>query len=248
MEPLDPLCFSSPIGRAVFACGSEAYIGGLVTAIYALNSENDRKGLWGDLRSLDLAIEVSWVLLGDFNEVIDVDEKVIAGVSQLHASGRKDLVTNMGLRDTISLGVHYRWCNNQEGQDRVSCKLDRVLANPAWMDQFGDAFIEYKEYPESDRALSHTYLRRGVASYRSYFKFLNMWQSHNEYSKLVEKAWLTSVGENPIFILYAKMKLVKVALQCLNREYFQDISCKVASLQHEVEALYLSCFIKIPLI
>lgn len=71
----------------------------------------------------------SWVYLGDFNEVISTDEKKAYGVVNLHATGLNEFGLDMGLHDVASVGAFYTWKNNQQGNDRVMCKLYRVMAN-----------------------------------------------------------------------------------------------------------------------
>lgn len=75
--------------------------------------------------------------------------------------------------------MKFTWCNNQESMDKVYCKLDRVVANPAWLESFGEFILNLEGWGGGlDHAISITYLRAGERCSKSSFRYLNMWQKH----------------------------------------------------------------------
>uniref|UniRef100_A0A803PPW5 DUF4283 domain-containing protein n=1 Tax=Cannabis sativa TaxID=3483 RepID=A0A803PPW5_CANSA len=104
----------------------------LVTFVYAFNDEEGRKILWHDLMAI--ATQDPWVVLGDFNDVLEQEERVGSRVQSLNSHAFKDCISYCLLEDIKSSGKFFTWCNNQQGGDRIYSKLDRVMANAKWMD------------------------------------------------------------------------------------------------------------------
>uniref|UniRef100_A0A803PQ68 Uncharacterized protein n=1 Tax=Cannabis sativa TaxID=3483 RepID=A0A803PQ68_CANSA len=75
-----------------------------------------------------------WVVLGDFNDVLEQEERVGSRVQSLNSHAFKDCISYCLLEDIKSSGKFFTWCNNQQGGDRIYSKLDRVMANAKWMD------------------------------------------------------------------------------------------------------------------
>lgn len=44
----------------------------------------------------------------------------------------KDCIDGIGLCDLTGSGCLYTWCNKQEGEDRILCKLGRAMGNDQW--------------------------------------------------------------------------------------------------------------------
>lgn len=48
-----------------------------------------------------------------------------------------------GLEDVNYGGCRYTWSNKQDGDDRIYSKIDRVLANKAWLSMFANAEVNF---------------------------------------------------------------------------------------------------------
>lgn len=98
----------------------------LLSAIYASNEGAERTELWDVLRTAAPSPDKECLLMGDYNEVISPDEKIIHGEISTIRSGLKDCCINLELLDVKSIGLFYTWCNNQEGKHRIYCKPSLV--------------------------------------------------------------------------------------------------------------------------
>jgi predicted PolB exonuclease-like 3'-5' exonuclease len=56
-------------------------------------------------------------------------------------------IQNLGVDDLSYSGCFHTWTNNQSGSDFVSKKLDRVLSNCEWLNQFGNTSVEFLTIP-----------------------------------------------------------------------------------------------------
>ncbi|KAL0295158.1 UNVERIFIED_CONTAM: hypothetical protein Sradi_6849500 [Sesamum radiatum] len=94
-----------------------------------------RRALWEGLLSLvEDAEDVPWILLGDYNAVIDNSE-VCGRAADTSASMTefRDFVTAAGLVHLPFKGCPYTWHNSSEGSRSLWKRLDRVLVNEAWL-------------------------------------------------------------------------------------------------------------------
>lgn len=195
----------------------------LLSVVYASNSEIQRTTLWNQLRNLQADVTEPWVCLADFNEAIYTDEKKASGVINLHATGLKEFCLDMDLLDVTSVGSFYTSTNNQQGNDRVLCKLDRVMANKPWLATFESTFVDYMELHASDHVVALLQVRRSPTSAKPTFKYLAMWQAHENYDRIVNEA-SQGVNDASLDIAFGlKFGATKAVLKQLNTDYFKDI-------------------------
>ncbi|XP_074293269.1 uncharacterized protein LOC141620246 [Silene latifolia] len=78
-----------------------------------------------------------WIVLGDFNVVRDVSERVNPTSPDLNdILDFNACLLNCHLEDVGGSGCEYTWSNKQDDSTRVWSKLDRALANPSWFSHF----------------------------------------------------------------------------------------------------------------
>ena len=85
--------------------------------IYASNFVAERKILWQDLRhhhNSPLFQDKAWIICGDFNEILNMDEHSLHDSSPSIPMGMRDfqdLVRHCELTDLSYQGQQYTWCN-----------------------------------------------------------------------------------------------------------------------------------------
>ena len=105
--------------------------------LYASNFVAERRVVWNELRDhFDSPIIQSkpWIVFGDFNEILDMEEHSRGGDNPQITLGMQDfqsMVNYCGLSDLASHGPVFTWSNRHEN-DLISKKLDRVLVNDNW--------------------------------------------------------------------------------------------------------------------
>ena len=109
------------------------------TFVYAFNTADLREELWGDLERIAMNMRDPWVVLGDFNCVLDREEKIGGPVRDHDMVSFRRCVANCALDDMKSTRCYYTWNNKQSDGSRVFCKLDRVLCNVSWSEMFPTA-------------------------------------------------------------------------------------------------------------
>lgn len=129
---------------------------------------------------------LSWIVLGDFNNVLSASEKK-GGLS----------VTNYGIKDFVDcfnvldlLDMKYVGCTFTWMSSSVCCKLDRVLVNPTWMRSDFDALAEFVA-PGCvfDHSCIVVSLLESRIKQSKPFKFFNMWTLSDDFLNIVARKW-----------------------------------------------------------
>ncbi|KAL0282278.1 UNVERIFIED_CONTAM: hypothetical protein Sradi_7266200, partial [Sesamum radiatum] len=108
----------------------------LITVLYGDYDIIPRRELWSALRNLSTGIQDEpWLILGDFNAVMD-DSEVCGQAADTSASTVefRSCVRDTGLVPLPFTGCPYTWHNCSEGPRSLWKRLDRMLANGAWLD------------------------------------------------------------------------------------------------------------------
>ncbi|XP_070032638.1 uncharacterized protein [Nicotiana tomentosiformis] len=108
------------------AANSDLYI----TAVYSKCPPEERRDMWSSLELTNLQVKVPWCIGGDFNVILDPDEK--KGSRPYRMSKSLEFSTcmdNCGMMDLDFVGPKYTWCNNWEPRRRIWKRLDRVFIN-----------------------------------------------------------------------------------------------------------------------
>lgn len=99
------------------------------------------------LRSLALSSSLSWVVLGDFNDLLNSNEKRGKLVHpNWKLQGFKNVVSNSGLHDLGMEGYQFMWERLRGNENWVEERLDRVLASI-------NEFISSRELSQQLRSL-----------------------------------------------------------------------------------------------
>ncbi|XP_062028822.1 uncharacterized protein LOC133744796 [Rosa rugosa] len=169
---------------------------------YAQTGDRDRS--WDLLRSLSDLDSLPWVVLRDFNEILNSSEKIDGPVrAERQMRGFREA---LGYGDLLDLGFYGPMCTwwNSETQLR----LDRAVCTPSWCDLFGHARVHNLPPSDSDHApflpqASTVPILQCLRHHR--FKFEAYWVQHVECNGIVKDAWNTDVKGTPMFCVMKKI-------------------------------------------
>ncbi|KAG7569624.1 Endonuclease/exonuclease/phosphatase superfamily [Arabidopsis thaliana x Arabidopsis arenosa] len=217
--------------------------------IYALNTVEERKELWRDIKQQhDLALirGKSWSCFGDFNETIDLEEHSHSDFAPMVTSGMRDfqdVIRYCSLREMRAHGPLFTWCNKRE-HGLICKKLDRVLQNGNWFRTFPQSYYVMEPGGCSDHLRGKLFLSSEFQKPKAPFKFTNIIASHSEFITKVEEYWReTPVLFQSTFSLFRfskKLKLLKPILRELSRRELANISQRSAEAYEELCSKQLS--------
>lgn len=161
--------------------------------IYAANGVEERRQLWEDMRNhYDAPIfkEKKWMLMGDFNEILEGEEHSDFEVLPRFPQGMRDfqeVARYCGLTDMGYQGPRFTRCNKRE--DGLICKkLDRVLVNEKWLHS-SRAYCVFEPGGCSDHLRCRIQLKVEEGKKRKPFKFTNSIAKMPEFIPLMEGHW-----------------------------------------------------------
>ncbi|XP_060212233.1 uncharacterized protein LOC132639857 [Lycium barbarum] len=163
-----------------------------LTVIYGLNTIDQRKTLWGQLKDIAQGINTPWIICGDFNALLYPQDR-LSNIPVQFADTRDfaDCLQDIHLNELPWKGDYYTWTNKQYGSDRVCSRLDRALGNYEWMMTWGQVTLEYELPGISDHTpmlLTLTTLQRNIKNQeKSTIHDLEKW-SQVEESALRQKS------------------------------------------------------------
>lgn len=104
----------------------------LCSFVYGFNQLKDTKSLWRTLCNIHDRVDMPWLICGDFNNVLNFDERVGAPVTASEIRDFKECVGYYHLSDLKQKGCFFTWNNKKDGGDIVFTKIDIVLSNDEW--------------------------------------------------------------------------------------------------------------------
>ncbi|KAA3476668.1 reverse transcriptase [Gossypium australe] len=145
-----------------------------------------RKILWEGLKSAMPPQSTPWILMGDFNAILDSEDKRSPSTIGTRCKLFGNFVDSCGLQDLGFSGPKFTW---QRGG--TSVRLDRALANDAWMEAFPQCLMSNLPRIKSDHRpiLLSTRTDMDLATGRP-FRFLASWTKHNNFSTFVKDKWI----------------------------------------------------------
>ncbi|XP_060210670.1 uncharacterized protein LOC132637628 [Lycium barbarum] len=172
----------------------------ITTLVYAKCSASERIELWEDIYHLSNTLSCSWLVGGDFNVVLN-DEEKIGG----------------------NPGSPFTWWNGRADAACIFERLDRMLVNSLLLDNFGHIEVEHLARTGSDHApLMCTYGDKHQKLVKP-FKFLSFWIEHASFLDTVRQNWSIWEHDDPFINFKSKMKKLKGGLSKWSREVFGDI-------------------------
>lgn len=201
----------------------------IYTAVYASNTEEERKSLWDSLRDTNVAFNLSntpWLVNGDFNEIFSPLESSNESIVRT-TRGMRDFgacLADTGLFDLPFNGPKYTWTNNRP-DDPIAKKLDRCLVNGSWLLRFPASHCTFESPVFSDHSPCHIRLVTKPPSYGTRpFRFFNLLTKHVNFKETVALAW-SEAGETVATLkdFCFKLKKVKNPMKSLLKDNFSDI-------------------------
>jgi hypothetical protein len=115
-----------------------------ITGFYGHPETSLRHRSWSLLRHLRGPSGVPWMVMGDFNEIMRIDEMVgQADRNTTQMALFREALLDCELIDMGFTGSALTWSNNREQTALVRARLDRVVANSGWMSLFPMAVISH---------------------------------------------------------------------------------------------------------
>ncbi|XP_070015991.1 uncharacterized protein [Nicotiana sylvestris] len=162
----------------------------VVTTIYGYNTIEQRKQLWSGLKSIAAGNTKPWLLCGDFNAVLYINDRLMGNpITYTEVRDFAYCVATLTLNELAWTEDNYTWSNKQYGVERNDSRIDRAFGNYEWMMQWGHMITEYGlpyiSYHSPILITLHSAPKPGKPP----FRFFNVWADHDSFISIVERVW-----------------------------------------------------------
>jgi len=206
----------------------------VATFVYAFNDGYDRMPLWSYLVRQNFS--KPWCIIGDFNCVLSSHD-ILGGRERWTPEMQcfKDCVANAHLGQVASCGEHFTW-SNLRPNSLVLKKLDRMLGNDEWFQNFGEGIVLVKHRGEFDHNPLIFQMPINVKRYSKPFQVFNYMFQLPSFLEVVEEAWNAPSRGSPMAVLSAKIKATRKALASLNKSK-GDLHANVSMARNELHSI-----------
>ncbi|XP_016168284.1 uncharacterized protein LOC107610797 [Arachis ipaensis] len=205
----------------------------LCSAVYGSPQFEKRSMLWDHLRSINLGHNGSWIVVGDFNEIVAADESTCAYFSSHRASLLATTLDDCELFDLKVTGRRYTWYRAVQAGRDLTKKLDRALVNEAWMTMFPEGYSEIFSRLHFDHCSILVRCHGGPRVKGSHpFRFQTVWTTHPSYKHVISKAWNQEFGG-----VTERLKMVQQASLDFNSKIFGNIFVRKSKLEYQIDQI-----------
>lgn len=160
-----------------------------LTCVYGKPVQSERGDLWEKLSRLGTTRDKPLMMTGNFNELVDPTEK-IGGAQRRDSScvEFRQMLNACGLWEVKHLGYQFSWFGNRN-DELVQCRLDRTVANQAWMNCFPKTQANYLQKVCSDHSpLFNSLMGMEWKSWAG-FKYDKRWVQREGFVDLITGFW-----------------------------------------------------------
>ncbi|XVF48893.1 hypothetical protein PTKIN_Ptkin03bG0225100 [Pterospermum kingtungense] len=167
-----------------------------VTGFYGFSERNRRRESWDLLRYLNERSSLSWCLIGDFNDLLNAEDKrERVEHSNWLFWGIREVILEYDLNEIPIQGYLYTWEWGKGTDNTVEEKLDRSLVNSCWLELFPYSRLLNLIIPISNHSPILLYIEvLHVVKAPRGFRFENRWLYEQDLLDTVRGSWEHSEG------------------------------------------------------
>ncbi|XP_074314470.1 uncharacterized protein LOC141649687 [Silene latifolia] len=194
-----------------------------MSVVYGFNRVSERLSLWQSLQLMHQVVNGPWVVMGDFNSVLAMDERIGSEISSAEMRDFQECVDVCGIGDIPAHGSFFTWNNKHDVGDMVFSRIDRAMVNDEWLLKFPDTIIMFHPEGLFDHCPCTLTMRPDSVRKRGGFKYFNMWGKDSDFLPIVKEVWDSQIHGLKIFQFVKKLKLLKKPLKALNGSAYAQI-------------------------
>ena len=221
------------------------------TGFYGDPETASRENSWDLLRSLSHRLNLPWLCMGDFNEILFANEKLgWLDRPERQMQGFRDALDYCALKDFGYTGFPYTWCNRRPGAQNTWIRLDRGVATIDWVLQFPASRIHHLDAFHSNHKplllCSDSEFKRFYRKGRP-FQFEAMWLKDNTFEEVIKQSWEGVIDPNINWGFNRKLTACQLNLRNWNKNCFGHVRNTLAKKLKELKwAEEIGCYVSNP--
>ncbi|XP_057746860.1 uncharacterized protein LOC130966112 [Arachis stenosperma] len=213
------LCIEGVLTTMKFHCA--------LCLVYGAYGREGKRVVWEELSYIAGLCQVPFCLFGDFNEILQVEDRKEVNSLPATAEEFKEWVQDMQLIDLPLSDRKFTWFRGQ------SCsRINRVLINIKWAEKVPDIRLKGGPRGLSDHCpliVEDARVRGGPRPFRS----LDSWFTHVGFLRMVKTEW-RSLGDAPF---PCKLKALTTRLKKWHKDNFSDMDKRLMMFEDEIKKL-----------
>ena len=159
------------------------------TFVYGEPDHSKRWEVWNKLTQLQPPAGQPWCLTGDFNEIVNNDEKC-GGPCRAEGTfvAFRTFLSSNDLYDLKHHGSFLSW-RGKRGTHLVQCRLDRAISNSSWSDLFPSCRSQYLKYEASDHRPLLSFLDTTKRKGTRIFRYDRRLKENQEVKAIIQDTW-----------------------------------------------------------
>ncbi|KAL8129303.1 hypothetical protein V2J09_018458 [Rumex salicifolius] len=208
--------------------------GWIFSAIYSSPTPHAREVLWNHLLNLKTDNSKPWLLMGDFNETSNLEERSSESDGMRRRCERFSAwIDEMDMIDLGYTGSKFTWTRGKDLSTQSAARLDRGLCNFEWRDAFPDASIKHLVRNQSDHSplllKSTGFMQRNPLARP--FRFQAAWVMHEEFQSFMRNHWQQGAK------LSSALANLATHLESWNRDVFGNLFRRRDRLWKRIEGI-----------
>ncbi|XP_026434559.1 uncharacterized protein LOC113332102 [Papaver somniferum] len=212
----------------------------LVTFRYGALNTLGIRNQWNYLKHFNESDNRPWLLLGDFNFILNVSEKQ-GGIPEnsLAFDFIKNSLLMLNMHDVFSFGNPFTWCNKRfkNPSELIFEKLDRGFINDNWVSLLPQTRVTNLGRVFSDHCPILLQCFHSTNKLAIPFKYFKCWQVIHEFKHVLVNSRKKVIKGSASFIVAGKLRNLKHDLSFWNLNSFGHIKTTINRLNSEIEKL-----------
>lgn len=157
-----------------------------------------KEEFWELVKNLATNDDCPWICLGDFNEILNNDEKE-GGIRHTWSHPRylRNFMDYNGLIDVGFSGQKFTWENRRTGTELIRERLDRAIVNSHWLSFWPNTTVDHSSRVGSDHCPLIINPTPPQPKFKKQFKFEAFWFEEPECERIIQRSWGYGTSINP---------------------------------------------------
>lgn len=205
----------------------------VILVVYASNSAEERMDLWAELlkvSSSQIVCSLPWVVLGDFNQILDPSEHSMPPSLNVPRRIRefKEYLLDADLSDLNYRGNSFTWWNKNSLRP-VAKKLDRILVNDRWQCEFPNVVASFGSPGFLDHASLSIVFEPHIERLKKPFRFYNFMLANVGFFPMIMWLWYSAnVVGSAMYKVSQKLSLLKNPIRDFNKTNYSHLEKRVS--------------------
>ncbi|CAA7027944.1 unnamed protein product [Microthlaspi erraticum] len=205
-----------------------------MTFVYGDPVRECRGRVWESLVQLSFHQRGSWLMIGDFNEIMGNHEKR-GGRRRAESSflDFRNMINDCGMLEFPFKGNPLSWVGYR-ASGKVQCRLDRALGNEDWHHAFSHTNVEYLQLWGSDHQPVIARIQSKAASIQRSFRFDKRWLGKEGFQETVKSGWSANHA-NGTGEVHKKISTCRRAISVWKKTNMTNTAKKIEMLKEQLE-------------